>query len=113
MVNFEVGYYVYLKLELYEQKTLRKKFSLKLSERNYGPFKVLKRLGEVDYRLELPPSSRLHSIFHVSVLKKKIENTSLIMEELPSFDDECMILLQPRVVLDYKVVTREMSKRKV
>ena len=43
----------------------------KLSSRYIGPFKVLKMVGTVDYRLALPPNlSSVHTVFHVSVFQK-------------------------------------------
>ena len=41
-----------------------------MSARNYGPFKVIERIGEVDYRLQLPEQWSIHPVFHISKLKK-------------------------------------------
>ncbi|GKD86585.1 putative reverse transcriptase domain-containing protein, partial [Tanacetum coccineum] len=43
----------------------------KLNPRYVGPFKVLKKVGSIAYKLELPQElSRVHNTFHVSNLKK-------------------------------------------
>jgi len=43
----------------------------KLSPRYTGPFEILERVGEVAYRLALPPSlADVHPVFHVSMLRK-------------------------------------------
>ncbi|XP_058092588.1 uncharacterized protein LOC131239044 [Magnolia sinica] len=43
----------------------------KLTPRYIGPFEILERIGEVIYCLALPPQlANVHSVFHVSMLKK-------------------------------------------
>ncbi|GJY66476.1 hypothetical protein Tco_0468714 [Tanacetum coccineum] len=43
----------------------------KLNPRYVGPFKVIEKVGEVAYKLELPEElSRVHNTFHVSNLKR-------------------------------------------
>ena len=64
---------IYLKLQPYRQKIIRKKLNMK-SQYYYIPFKVLERVGKVAYRLELPPMALIHPIFHVSLLKKKVDD---------------------------------------
>jgi len=46
-----------------------KRPSDKLDFKKLGPYKILKRIKPVNYRLELPVKSKLHPIFHVSLLE--------------------------------------------
>ena len=41
--------------------------SKKLDYKQIGPFKVLQRVGLTSYKLELPPSVKLHPVFHSSL----------------------------------------------
>jgi hypothetical protein len=43
-----------------------------MAHKFYGPYTVLKHLGQVAYQLDFPISSKLHPIFHVACLKKMI-----------------------------------------
>jgi hypothetical protein len=42
--------------------------SRKLSPRRYGPFKVIKQISKVAYQLQLPPSMKIHPVFHIDRL---------------------------------------------
>jgi hypothetical protein len=69
-LEFKIGDYVYLKVS-----PMRgiKRFNVKgkLSPRYVGPFKIMDKIGEVAYQLELPENlSGVHNVFHVSQLKK-------------------------------------------
>jgi hypothetical protein len=57
----------------------------KLSRCFIGPFKILKRVGEMAYQFELPDHlSDVHDVFHVSQLKKclRVPQEQVPMEEL-------------------------------
>ncbi len=71
--EFEEGDWVFLRLQPYKQMSLKQqKKDNKLAPKYYGPYKVLQKIGSMAYKLELPPSSRIHPVFHVSCLKKVI-----------------------------------------
>lgn len=46
-----------------------------------GPYQIMKRVGEVAYRVALPPSlSNFHSVFHVSQVRKYISDSSHVVQ---------------------------------
>ena len=53
----------------------------KLAPRYIGPFEIRSRVGEVASRLVLPPElSRIHPIFHVSIMRKYIADPSHVLQ---------------------------------
>lgn len=49
-----------------------------------GPFKITDRIGDGAYRLKLPPELLgVHSVFHVSTLKKYAEDSTHILYHAP------------------------------
>jgi hypothetical protein len=51
--------------------------------RFFGPYRILAKIGQVAYRLELPPSAAVHPVFHVSQLKASAEN-QVVTSSLPN-----------------------------
>jgi hypothetical protein len=49
----------------------------------------------MDKKLDFPPSSRVHPVFHVSFLKKVINNKVLVQTILLEINEEGKIILQP------------------
>lgn len=43
--------------------------SKKLSEKYLGPFRISEVIGPVTCRLDLPPSMKIHNVFHTSLLR--------------------------------------------
>lgn len=71
-----MGKHVFLKILPVRGVMRFNKFG-KLSPKYVGPFVILKRVGEVAYRLALPPSLILaHNVFHVSMINKYISDKS-------------------------------------
>ena len=56
----------------------------KLSPQYIGPYRIVERIGEVAYRLELPPElDHIHDVFHVSMLCRYIPDLSHVLTEQP------------------------------
>ncbi|KAK6143438.1 hypothetical protein DH2020_023786 [Rehmannia glutinosa] len=53
-----------------------------LRPRYIGPFEILERIGDVAYRLALPPElAAVHNVFHISMLRKYISEPSHIINQ--------------------------------
>ena len=56
----------------------------KLKARYIGPYEIISIVGPVAYRLDLPPElSKVHNVFHVSMLRKYIPDPSHVLRDQP------------------------------
>lgn len=92
--SFEVGEFVFLKLQPYLQSSVAPRANHKLAFKFYGPFQILARVGEVAYELALPASSKVHPVFHVSLLKKVLAPDCQALPQLPSSNAHLQVTAQ-------------------
>nr|GEV49892.1 putative reverse transcriptase domain-containing protein [Tanacetum cinerariifolium] len=84
----------------------------KLNPRYIRPFKILKRIGPVAYKLELHEELKnVHNTFHVSNLKKCLSDESLIipMKEL-KLDDKLNFVEEPIEIIDREIKQLRQSR---
>ncbi|GKB21926.1 hypothetical protein Tco_0855849 [Tanacetum coccineum] len=79
----------------------------KLNPRYVGPFKVLEKVRAVAYKLKLPQElSRVHNMFHVSILKKCYadEPLAVLLDGL-HIDDKLQFVEEPVEIMDHFAVS--------
>ncbi|GJT10556.1 putative reverse transcriptase domain-containing protein [Tanacetum coccineum] len=111
-IEFDVGDYVMVKVSSWKG-VLRFKNKGKLSPRFIGPFKILKRVREVAYVLELPEEMKgIHNTFHVSYLRKCLaDKTSVVTLDDIEVDLEFTSHEEPEAILGRK--TRQLKNKEI
>jgi len=56
----------------------------------------------MEYKLEFLASSRVHTVFHVSFLKKVISDKLPVQTMLPTSDEEGKIIFEPEAVIEIR-----------
>ncbi|GJT57977.1 putative reverse transcriptase domain-containing protein [Tanacetum coccineum] len=110
-MEFQVGDKVMLKVSPWKGVVRFGKRG-KLNPRYVGPFKVIERVGEVAYKLELPEElSRVHNTFHVSNLKKCHANEPLAVPlDGLNLDDKLHFVKEPVEIVDREVKRLKRSR---
>ena len=76
----------------------------KLAPKYFGPYQVEDKIGSVAYRLKLPHNAQIHSVFHVSQLKRKVGAAGVIGSQLPVYGNTPT--LEPLAILARRMVKR-------
>jgi hypothetical protein len=110
-ITFQEGQYVLLKFNKKRLKT-SSKIKVKLSHRYFGPFRIIKKISDVVYKLELPADWRIHNVFHIDVLKLYQGQipTTIPQQNLPDIIDSEEII-EPESILMHK--HRELRGRNI
>ena len=99
-VEFQEGDMAFLKLQSHRQSSIFKCPHNKLANKFFGPYPILHKVGAVAYKLQLPEGAQIHLVFHVSLLKKVVGYWPSNNADLPSIDDEGVIILKPDSIID-------------
>lgn len=103
--EFEVGNWVWLRLQPYRQNSVSHRTCIKLAKRYYGPFMIKQKVSSAAYRLKLPVGCNLFPVFHIALLKpfqgsRSEETTSL----LPLLATEGHPIICPSKVIAYRQI---------
>ena len=99
--SFQVGDMVYLKMAPYKWRG-----ALKLQNKYYGLFLILKKIGNSAYKLQFPSNIQIHVVFHVSQLKKHIGAKAVPSPNLPMVNTDGTIKTGPATVLQVRQIPR-------
>ena len=102
-MEFFVGDHVFLKVSPWKG-VVRFKGKGKLAPRIIGPYEILEKIGVSAYRLALPIElSRLHNVFHVSILRKYVNDPTHVLEKEPvELREDLSYEEEPVKVIDLK-----------
>jgi hypothetical protein len=104
--TFQVGDKVLLKLHPYAQHSVACRPFPKLAVKYFGPFDIIKKLGAMAYKLQLPAGSLIHPIFHVSQLKEFTPDHTPVYSQLPDIPFLDITDVQPEKILDRRLVQK-------
>ncbi|XP_057975442.1 uncharacterized protein LOC131162853 [Malania oleifera] len=111
-LEFGIGDRIFLRIALMKG-VMRFGKKGKPSPRYIGPFEILKKVGLVAYRITLPPAlSRIHDVFHVSMLRKYVSGPlHMLSYEFLEIKDTLSYEEVPIHILDRK--EQELRTKKV
>ena len=117
-----MGEHVFIKVRP-KKSSLKLGSCAKLAPRYCGPFEILSRMGQVGYKLGLPAILKAHNVFHISILKKYVHDSTHVINwndaqmklegdllvELDCSLDKRDILLRNHTIGKVKVLWKHLS----
>ena len=102
-LEFQEGDRVFMRIPPWKG-VLRFRKKGKLIPRYMGPYEIVERIGEVEYRLRLPPElASIHDVFHVSILRKYIADPSHVLrDQLVELKEDMTYEERPVQIVDRK-----------
>lgn len=76
---------------LYVQSTVASRSNQKLSFRFYGPFKITQRVGQVAYKVDLPPDAKIHPVRGDTVVPQYLIQWGGLPAEMATWEDVVMM----------------------
>ncbi|XP_073221546.1 uncharacterized protein [Cicer arietinum] len=73
-----------------------------MAARFYGPYQVLSKVGPVAYKLLLPSHSKIHPVFHVSLLKKALQPHQQPQPLPPMLNEEYELQVEPADIVNWR-----------
>ena len=103
---FKEGDFVMLRIENCRLNSVETNLVVKLAPRFYGPFKIVGKMTDLAYRLELPSHWKIHNAFHISLLRPLKGPISIhpVYDEPPDLVDQ-EEQLHPEAIIDHETTT--------
>lgn len=86
--------------------TVVMRWNLKIAPMYFQTFRIIRKVGQVAYKLEFPFEAKIYPIFHISCLKKKVGEWVQAYTSLPNLTPEGA--LEPELE---KVLQRRLKKK--
>lgn len=100
---FQVGDWVFLKLQSYCQSSVTERLNHKLAFRFFGPYEIVQQINPVASKLNLPQGTTVHPVFHVSQLTKMVGPRVPVSTSIPDLSQKFQVQDQ---VLDTRLIRR-------
>lgn len=67
---------------------------------------MIGKIGVVAYKLQLPPKSTVHPVFHVSLLIRKVGDENVAIHELSAYQED-EVLIYPEAILKKRTILKQ------